>query len=71
MILASLGRPIFEASLAGVSLRLILPINRVTLGAGPERKCCASTATVISAMGAGKIASADMNEWLKKDGNWS
>ena len=28
-------------------------------------------ATVISAMGAGKIASADMNEWLKTDGKWS
>jgi glutamate synthase (NADPH/NADH) small chain len=28
-------------------------------------------ATVISAMGAGKIASADMNEWLMKDGKWS
>ena len=27
-------------------------------------------ATVISAMGAGKIASADMDEWLKKDGKW-
>jgi glutamate synthase (NADPH/NADH) small chain len=28
-------------------------------------------ATVISAMGAGKIASADMNEWLKTDGKWN
>jgi glutamate synthase (NADPH/NADH) small chain len=28
-------------------------------------------ATVISAMGAGKTASADMNEWLMKDGKWS
>ena len=28
-------------------------------------------ATVISAMGAGKTAAADMNEWLKNDGKWS
>jgi glutamate synthase (NADPH/NADH) small chain len=28
-------------------------------------------ATVISAMGEGKIAAADMNEWLMKDGKWS
>lgn len=28
-------------------------------------------ATVISAMGAGKIAAADMDGWLKKDGEWS
>jgi glutamate synthase (NADPH/NADH) small chain len=28
-------------------------------------------ATVISAMGAGKIAAADMNEWLKNDGQWN
>jgi glutamate synthase (NADPH/NADH) small chain len=28
-------------------------------------------ATVISAMGAGKIAAADMDEWLRKDGKWS
>jgi glutamate synthase (NADPH/NADH) small chain len=28
-------------------------------------------ATVISAMGAGKIAAADMDGWLRKDGKWS
>jgi len=28
-------------------------------------------ATVISAMGAGKTAAADMNDWLKNDGEWS
>lgn len=28
-------------------------------------------ATVISAMGAGKIAAADMNDWLKNDGQWN
>jgi len=28
-------------------------------------------ATVISAMGAGKIAAADMDEWLRKDGKWT
>jgi glutamate synthase (NADPH/NADH) small chain len=28
-------------------------------------------ATVISAMGEGKIAAADMDDWLKKDGKWS
>jgi glutamate synthase (NADPH/NADH) small chain len=28
-------------------------------------------ATVISAMGAGKTAAADMDEWLRKDGTWS
>ena len=28
-------------------------------------------ATVISAMGEGKIAAADMDEWLRKDGKWS
>ena len=28
-------------------------------------------ATVISAMGAGKIAAADMDGWLRKDGGWS
>jgi glutamate synthase (NADPH) small chain len=28
-------------------------------------------ATVISAMGAGKTAAADMNEWLRKRGPWS
>ena len=28
-------------------------------------------ATVISAMGAGKTAAADMNDWLKNDGKWS
>lgn len=28
-------------------------------------------ATVISAMGAGKAAAKDMDEWLKKDGKWS
>ena len=27
--------------------------------------------TVISAMGAGKIAAAGMNEWLKIDGKWN
>jgi glutamate synthase (NADPH/NADH) small chain len=28
-------------------------------------------ATVISAMGEGKKAAADMDEWLRKDGRWS
>jgi glutamate synthase (NADPH/NADH) small chain len=28
-------------------------------------------ATVISAMGAGKAAATDMDEWLRKDGKWS
>ena len=28
-------------------------------------------ATVISAMGAGKIAAADMDHWLRKNGKWS
>ena len=28
-------------------------------------------ATVISAMGAGKVAAADMDEWLRRDGAWS
>ena len=28
-------------------------------------------ATVISAMGEGKITAADMDDWLKKDGKWS
>ncbi|MGV8175894.1 MAG: NADPH-dependent glutamate synthase [Methanothrix sp.] len=28
-------------------------------------------ATVISAMGAGKIAAGDMDEWLRKDGKWT
>jgi glutamate synthase (NADPH/NADH) small chain len=27
-------------------------------------------ATVISAMGAGKMAASDMDDWLRKDGNW-
>jgi len=28
-------------------------------------------ATVISAMGEGKIATVDMNEWLEKNGKWN
>lgn len=28
-------------------------------------------ATVISAMGEGKKAAADMDQWLRKDGKWS
>ncbi|MGB7545679.1 MAG: dihydropyrimidine dehydrogenase, partial [Methanothrix sp.] len=39
-------------------------------GVGAGGDITTGGATVISAMGAGKIASADMDRWLRNDGAW-